>query len=162
MSIPTALEPELQESRKRHEESFHSPECIDTISVFNRVIDFSPDVLDSFKTLFSYRQLPENWDSYGSPPPTDDAINSAQFILYQTSSTKGTEVPYLRPLSGAGIQISWRGENRELELAILKDGKVDFLQCEDDDVVEERQAVPLIQILSELEAYIDWITGSAS
>lgn len=148
---------ELLTQDKTYENASYSSPWVEELSVF----DLPRSVIDSLKTLFSYRQLPQNWDSYGSPPPTADAVYSAQSILYLTLSTRVADVPHLRPLSGGGIQISWRGENRELDLAILKDGIVDFLQCEDDDVIEERQAVPLSQMLSELEAHIDWVTGLA-
>ena len=158
MSTPTALEPELQESRQFYEELFDSPECSDTISVFfDRGSDKSLWVIDSFKTLLSYKKLPENWDSYGSPPPTEEAINSAQIILFLASS-KGLNAPFMRPLSGGGIQISWKEKTRELDLAILKNGNVDFLKCEKDDVIGEEQAVPS----DRLREPIYWVAGSAN
>ena len=143
---------------KIYENTTYSSPWVDEVSVF----DLPRSVIDSFKTLFSYRQLPENWDSYGSLPPTENAIKSAEAILSLTLYVKALSAPYLRPLSGGGIQISWKGTNRELDLAILREGEIDFLQCEDDDVIHETQAVPPDQVLFKLGAYIDWVTASAS
>lgn len=154
----TTSDLELLTYDKTYENATYSSPWVDEVSVF----DLPRSVIDSFKTLFSYRQLPENWDSYGSLPPTDDAINSAEAILKRTFYMKALSPPYLRPLSGGGIQISWKATSRELDLAILKDGQVDFLQCENDEVMREIQAVPPDQVPFKLGAHIEWVIGSAN
>ena len=56
--------------------------------------------------------LPPNWDSYGSPPPTKAAIDTASRLL----ENLGVPFPFVAPISGGGIQI---------EITILPDGTVE-------------------------------------
>lgn len=145
---------ELLKEGKTGETTLDSPQWVDTVSAF----DLPRSVLDSLKTLFGFCQLSHNWDSYGSPPPTENAINSAYKILLDVASLEDMPAPHVMALSGGGIHISWRRTNRELDLEILTNGEVDFLQSQEDHVIEEGEGVPRAKRLELMK----WVTESAS
>jgi len=121
----------------RYEESPGSAQWEGTISAY----DLTRSLIDSLKTLFELRNLPPNWDSYGSPPPTSEASSSASQILQITSSMENIPPPHVIPISGGGIQINWRKRNRELDIEILQNGNIEFLKSVDDNSMEEGELV---------------------
>jgi len=64
--------------------------------------------------------LPANWDSYGSVPPTADAVESARFVLEQLDRDH-----HISPVSGGGIQIDLRIGNTDVEINIDSEGKIE-------------------------------------
>ena len=59
--------------------------------------------------------LPANWDSYGAPPPTREALLAAENLL-QSKAT-------LVPRSNGGVQIDWPGGS---EISFNPDGSQEF------------------------------------
>lgn len=90
----------------------------------------------AIKCVLKVLNLPLNWDSYGSPPPTKKAMGSAIKLL-QSIDLENFQVPNVVPVSGGGIQIEWTIEDRELELEFLPDGSIEFLKCENGEPFEE-------------------------
>lgn len=64
--------------------------------------------------------LSSDWDSYGSVPPTADAIESAQFVLDQLFRNH-----HISPVSGGGIQFDFCIGNNDVEISIDPEGSVD-------------------------------------
>lgn len=116
-------------------------------------------VIDSLKTIFGFKQLTQNWDSYGSPPPTRESINSASGIIKSVSTHEELSYPHIMAVSGGGIQISWEKNNRELDLVILHSGEVEFLQSEGDDVIGEGEVDQIDQNFRDLA---NWVSESES
>lgn len=71
--------------------------------------------------------LPANWDSYGAPPPTREALLAAENVL-QSKAT-------LVPRSNGGVQIDWPGGS---EISFNPDGSQEF---DDVAVAAERPRV---------------------
>jgi hypothetical protein len=83
--------------------------------------------------LDAVERLGRNWDSYASEPPTATAVQKARALVWDVVG-EGFGVAGLRsipfaivPLSGAGLQIEWRGENDSIEVEIGSDGALGFL-----------------------------------
>jgi hypothetical protein len=85
--------------------------------------------IHGIKTLKKVLSLPENWDSYGSPPPTVAAATTAMAILTSTT-IEYFIAPRVVPISGGGLQLEWEIGSRVLELEILDDGSVEYLTME--------------------------------
>jgi hypothetical protein len=80
-------------------------------------------------------QLAENWDSYGSRPISQPAIEQAADILACLSNL---DLPNLQifPVPGGGIQLEFQQDSRELEIEILPDGSIEFLMVEGGEMRE--------------------------
>lgn len=78
------------------------------------------------KKITELKQLPENWDSYGSRPIQPSAIEQA-YELLAILSRLYIPRPEVFPVPGGGIQFEFQQDRRELELEILPDGSIGFL-----------------------------------
>ena len=84
--------------------------------------EMPPWLMDVLPRLAELDALEENWDSYGSPPPSPKLIGDALAIVQRAERLLGYSqaspmpTPNVVPLSGGGIQIEWQTPVRELEL----------------------------------------------
>lgn len=85
--------------------------------------EIPPWLMDVLPRLDELAALEENWDSYGSPPPSADLIGHvlmivqrAERLLGYSSQQSVMPTPSIVPLSGGGIQIEWQTQVKELEL----------------------------------------------
>lgn len=84
--------------------------------------------------------LPQNWDSYNSPPPTQKAVDvSINLLRDNYLSSIDLPAPFIVPISGGGIQIEWIIDDRELELEVLPDGSIEYLKSENKEPFEEEK-----------------------
>jgi len=74
----------------------------------------TPD--EGLEILKQLRELPENWDSYGSPKITDAALASASVVL----TRPGQAVP----TSLGGVQVEWHIDGVDLEIEIGPSGEI--------------------------------------
>lgn len=82
-----------------------------------------PDLQSALQQLEAISTLRKDWDSYGSEPPTRDAIFAARNLI-ASAYRRFSSVPYfVAPVSGGGVQIEWRGPHREIEVELQSDGK---------------------------------------
>ena len=101
-------------------------------------IDMSPWMTDVLPTVERLRDLPDNWDSYGSPPPPNELITNVLMLLNQAwgedksphARQATMPTPSIVPLSGGGIQVEWHLMQRELELEFYEDQPVSALAVE--------------------------------
>ena len=80
--------------------------------------------------------LPEDWDSYGSPPLTYLLLNSAQDFL-DSLKFENVPSPFVAPVSGGGIQFEWRNEDRDLEVDFVEPLRVGYLKLIKNEPIEE-------------------------
>ena len=86
--------------------------------------------------VLTITSLPNNWDTYGSPPPTDIAVDVSLDIIDKIS-IQNLPVPHVVPVPGGGIQFEWTVPPRELELEILPNGSIEFLKSENGEPHQE-------------------------
>lgn len=113
--------------------------------------------IQGIKRLNKVLSLPENWDSYGSCPPTHAAANAAMDLL------TGIDIDYfvaprVVPVSGGGLQLEWEIGERGLELLILDDGSVEYLTTERGEPHEEGH----IHLIYEVRPLFLWLLSSGS
>lgn len=79
-----------------------------------------------FRRVGQLVNLPDNWDSYGGKPITENCINDAfkilQYIL-DLRDINNIEVPapFVAPLSSGGLQIEWEEGDRYLQIDLLSE-----------------------------------------
>jgi len=108
--------------------------------------------------ISSYRSLPHNWNSYGSPPPSSTAIYKAigfVSVLLDDSQPR----PRVTPVSGGGIQFDWSFGKRELEIEFLHDGKIRYMLAPDWESEGTESTVDALTI-SEIVWLLEWLATS--
>ena len=102
----------------------------------------SPNQAEAMRTLGELANLPQNWDGYGSPPPTRAALRLVMDVLLCIDDRS---LPSARvvPVSSGGIQLEWRVSPRELQLEISGDGSAQYLQLENGLPLREEEMASL-------------------
>lgn len=113
--------------------------------------------IQALKGVLQTVHLPNNWDSYGSPPPSPVARNTA-IKLITHFDFDDLPAPDIVPVVGGGIQFEWIVGQRELELEILPDGAVEFLKTEGSRPLEEGR---LMAESGHLGSLLAWLTSAA-
>jgi len=91
--------------------------------------EMPPWLMDVLPRLDELAALEENWDSYGSPPPSANLIGHVLMIVqraerllgYSHAEQRVMPTPSIVPLSGGGIQIEWQTPVQELELEFFEE-----------------------------------------
>ena len=105
----------------------------------NRITSFTevhPRYWAALETLSRLARLQPNWDSYGSRPLQERAIEAA-FYLLKLSAAAGLPSPHIGPVSGGGLQFDWSTQGKDLELEVLPDGGLAWLRMEGGGTVTE-------------------------
>lgn len=81
---------------------------------------YEPKLAPVFKRFEAISNLPQNWDSYGSEPPSKTALDAARKILLYFFNARGEQsIPYnIVPLSGGGIQMEWKNKDKAIEIEV--------------------------------------------
>ncbi len=117
------------------------------------LFDWPSSYIEGLKTIFELKTLPPNWDSYQSPPPPENVLDTAKRLL-SFSVEGGYFSPTIMPISGGGVQLNWIVNGRELSLLILLDGSVEYLKVENDLPIEEGDLPSNTHQLSEMMLWI--------
>jgi len=97
-----------------------------------------------------------DWDSYGSAPPSGEAIEAARRLIRTVYgeallSARNPSLPQsVAPLSGGGVQLEWRGENKAIEIQVSPDAAFGYLLVkgvEPSCAYEEADGVPESRII---------------
>lgn len=67
-------------------------------------------------------------------------------------------MPHFAPVSGGGIQLEWRRQNRELELEILPNGEIAFLKAPEPGEMEE--GVLPLSFHADVFELVKWFEGN--
>ena len=90
------------------------------------------------KALVELAKLPKNWDSYGAPQISRDAIDSAHEALFELLAT-GATMPHLVPTPRGGVQAEWHAGDKSLEIEFISPIQMDFYyEDEGQGIVEEQ------------------------
>lgn len=95
--------------------------------------DVESPVVKMLRRLESIERLDRDWDSYGSDPPSPRAAGAARNLAWGViqsffAAAGALAVPYeIAPLSGGGVQMEWRRNERAIEVEIDPDGGYSYL-----------------------------------
>lgn len=108
----------------------------------------SPWLPSVYAKAIALASRPANWDSYGSPKITEEALAWTKRLLLAADKVCELPAPHLAPVSGGGLQLELRNGSKELELEVLPDGTLQFLavdeaaDSENEGICENRYADP--------------------
>jgi len=118
----------------------------------------SPKQAEAMRRLGEIAELPQNWDSYGSPPPTPIAVETVMDLLLKIDDRN---LPFVRvvPVSGGGVQLEWCVSDRELQLEISGDGTAQYLQIENGQPIKEGEVAPTAE---QIRSLLIWLVAWSS
>ncbi len=79
----------------------------------------------------SFNALPEKSDEWSAKQPSAAAVKTATRLVGLISGT-GLQppMPFVFPTLDGGIQFEWRGSYRQLNLAVLPEGRTEYVLAE--------------------------------
>lgn len=116
---------------------------------------YGPWHFNAIKEVFRVCSVVHDWDSYGSPPPTNQAADRAiDIVTYVAASglDESVSVPEVFPIPGGGLRLEWQSVDKELAVDIFPDGSVEFLQAKGEQVVNEGNLVRY-----RIPALLEWV-----
>ena len=100
--------------------------------------------------------LSENWDSYGSAPVDQRALQHALSLLIVSLMHVAPFVPRIWATKTGKVEIQWHAGGKSLELEIDRDGQIHAFYCDDDDPDaewEEDAALELDRVVQALGTF---------
>ena len=110
--------------------------------------------LDALKQLNEVRDLPADWDGYGSPVLSEPANQQACKFIFAVE-VEFLPTPHLGPESGGAVQFDWCCGNHALELHFLADGTVSYLKTVNGECVEDGE-LPR-DAINEWRSLVEWL-----
>jgi len=86
----------------------------------------SKSMARAFLAIDEVAALPQNWDTYGSPPIQRPALDAARRLLH-IGEAEGLPEPHILPISGGGVQLEWYTPTHGLELVIHASGEFEYV-----------------------------------
>jgi hypothetical protein len=96
-----------------------------------------PPMAKALDHLNIISQMPDNWDSYGSPSLSKDLYSNAKAFICLLQDLFVFETPDVIPVSGGGVQFEWQYQGRELEIEFSKPSEIAFLQVFENESMKE-------------------------
>lgn len=92
--------------------------------------------IDAVRSVVEISELQHNWDTYGGPPPSLEAVKASKKLIWGIR-LDGPTLPNIVPSVGGGIQFEWSSAFRELELEVLPDGSFEYLRVEEGNILDD-------------------------
>jgi len=116
-----------------------------------------PDLATLEARLAHFRDLSENWDTYGGLPPSESAINRTRQLLSAVATTVTTRPgysslpPVIAPTSTGGILLEWTTQHSDLEVEVSDAGALSYLHTRhnaDGEQYDEREEVTVSEVVT--------------
>ena len=140
---------DFQSSERPFERWRNSPGCRETISGYLKFVE----MWKYFEELSRFKNLPHNWDAYGSVPPTDQLLQIAKIVLVACSTRFTLTSCHFSPMTGGGMSITLEIDQLAFDVSVLSDHHVDLLVCKDDEILYEKESMTLAAFHDDL----DWL-----
>lgn len=100
----------------------------------------------TLRSIAALKGLPQNWNSYGSAPISDDTVETALRFIAGSDFPPQLSAPRVMPIGGGGIQLTWSCADREVEVVVDSESGSELLLAQGNDTVAEYPGVPLHQL----------------
>ena len=91
---------------------------------------------EALRKVVGFRGLPTNWDAQGSRAP-DMAVMQTAVEMLLNIPCESLPVPRVVPVSGGGFHFEWSVGDRELEISIEPNCRIEALRVENGMPLEE-------------------------
>jgi len=106
--------------------------------------------------LNAIKQLPDDWDSYGSPQLSEEVYSSAQKLIGLIQDAFVSQAPDVVPVSGGGVQFEWQYRGCELEIEFSSPFEVAYLKVFEDESMEEG-VFSIEEMETEVRKLLSWL-----
>lgn len=91
--------------------------------------------------ILELERLRANWDGYGTAPVDRDTATKALRLVGQIAAlgVEDLPAPFVGPVTGGGIMLEWTVATRQLTVAILPEGRIEYMKCEASEPFEEEE-----------------------
>lgn len=119
----------------------NSSEAFSSSSLMRVRSNPEPWVGDVQKALESLLELGDNWDSYGARPADSKSIERAKSFIDSIGRVVSVGRPAVSLSPAGNAAFSWETSNgrRNLDVEVLKTGKIRFAFIDDDDESADRE-----------------------
>jgi hypothetical protein len=107
---------------------------------------------ETFHEIAELALLPRNWDGQGSHAPRMNVKDAAIELIRTIPSGVVSVAPRVVPVSGGGFHFEWSSANRELEVSVEQDGRIETLRVENGMPLEDERQL-------DLRALFVWLTA---
>lgn len=107
---------------------------------------------EAIQKVIRFGTLGPNWDSRGSQAPTR-AVNQATIELLLTVPGDLQHAPRIVPVSGGGVHFEWAVGDRELEISVEPDCRVEVLRVEHGMPIEDDPSMDLSALFGWLASH---------
>lgn len=121
-------------------------------------LDHRDRLVEALLRVGQLRSLEPNWNSYGSPPPSERLIQVVEAFIETSDHLFGPFLPppHTVPVPGGGIKLNWVNGERELELELgpIEDGRIptEYLRVSHGEPIDEGSVTG-----AELVEHLTWI-----
>lgn len=112
--------------------------------------------LRAIEKIASLRRLPENWDSYGATPISEETLDAAEELI-ALPALPSVATPRVLPLADGSVQIGWQNGDREADIEVNRDSRFSVLLTERDQTILDQQSVAIDH--ATLQRILKWIEG---
>jgi hypothetical protein len=146
LQFSTSTSSTLGQMYPQTQRSYMSPQWSGVVLVS----ELSQWQIEAIRKLFQLLALDSDWDSYGSPPPSEVAVTAAGRLILGIDLDYFVS-PRIVPVSGGGVQLEWSFGSREIEIEIDDEASAGYLKSHQGKPIEEGQIsladFPLIRSL---------------
>ena len=150
LQFSTSTSSSLGELYRQPHGSYTSPQWSGVVSVG----DLSQWQVEAIRKLLQLFTLPRDWDSYGSPPPSEVAIMAAVRLILRIDLESFLS-PLVVPVAGGGVQLEWSLGSREVEIEINDRGSAEYLKSSGGKPIEEGPIA--LPDLPRIRALLTWL-----
>jgi len=94
--------------------------------------------LEAIHEVIAFGKLPQDWDSHGSEAPAQGVRQTAIDLLLKVPGELFS-APRIVPVSGGGYHLEWTVGQRELEISVEPDCRIETLRVDDGMPIEDGQ-----------------------
>lgn len=111
--------------------------------------------------ILELERLRENWDGYGTAAVDRKTASRALRLVCQIAAMGVEDLPppFVGPVTGGGIILEWTVASRQLSIAVLPDGKIEYLKWEAGEPFEEEELSP--RSIGRVRELVSWLTRPA-
>jgi hypothetical protein len=117
-------------------------------------------VLHAHKKIDEIKELPENWNGYGSSGIDEGILKSVLSLLEKLKNTRDIKlsIPFVCPVSGGGIQFEWSLGCKHLELEFSDNDTIVFLKEETvNDIPQMSSGEISANDMNEICLLLEWL-----
>lgn len=116
---------------------------------------------ESLERIANFRELPNNWDSYGSPTPAPELCDKAMELLFDIRKLDISTL-FISPSTGGLIYIEIKCDHRELEIELFdKSGRYADCLCVETLPRGEKTREETIYLKNEFREMVLWVLGQS-